>query len=57
MKKLLLMFVAVLAILIFVATVGAQGGLTYDTGFQVQNLDNSSTANIVITYYNKDGKL
>jgi hypothetical protein len=55
MKKLLLMFVAVLAILIFVATVGAQGGLTYDTGFQVQNLDSSSTANIVITYYNKDG--
>lgn len=55
MKKLLLVLIAALALLVFVATVGAQGGLSYDTGFQVQNLDSSNTANIVITYYNKDG--
>lgn len=49
--------VAVLALVLalVVPTVGAQG-ITYSSGFQVQNLS-GNTANISITFYNQDGSV
>ena len=54
MKKFsILLVLALLAA--FVVTPGASAqGITWTSGFQVQNLG-SSTANIVIKYYNQDG--
>jgi hypothetical protein len=40
-----------------VPTIAAQGpgGLTYSSGFQVQNLSDTNAATIVVTYYDKTG--
>ena len=54
MKKVsILLAMAVLASLMLVPAVSAQG-ITYTSGFQVQNLE-STTASITIAYYNQDG--
>jgi hypothetical protein len=53
MKKVLLL--ALVLSLIVVGSVYAQG-ITYNTGFQVQNLG-TGTATITITYYNQDGTI
>ncbi len=58
MKKLTLFLIVLAALLLVVPTIGAQGGLSnYDSGFQVQNLSGTDTANIVVTYYNQDGSV
>ncbi|HBY95638.1 MAG TPA: hypothetical protein DEP84_17070, partial [Chloroflexi bacterium] len=44
-----------LVLALIVPTVGAQG-ITYSSGFQVQNLS-GNTANISITFYNQDGSV
>jgi hypothetical protein len=54
MKRLcVLLAVAILATLVVVPAASAQG-ITYTSGYQVQNLENS-TATITIAYYNQDG--
>jgi hypothetical protein len=54
MKKFsILLVIALLATLFLVPGVSAQS-ITWTSGFQVQNLS-SSTANIVVKYYNQDG--
>jgi hypothetical protein len=53
MKKTL----ALVLLLVLVGSVVVSGqGITYDTGFQVQNLG-TAQANITITYYNQDGSV
>lgn len=52
-----LRFVLLAALLMTLAGTGlasAQGGVTYTSGFQVQNLA-STTANVVLDFYNQDG--
>lgn len=51
-------FFLILAFVIALAlpmSASAQGSLTYNSGFQLQNLDTDNTAAIVITFYNQDG--
>jgi len=50
-----LLIALALVLALIVPTVGAQG-ITYSSGFQVQNLS-GSTANISITFYNQDGSV
>jgi hypothetical protein len=54
MKK----FAALLALALLLALTAVpafgQGGIVYNTGFQVQNLG-TAEANVVVTYYNQDG--
>ena len=53
MKKTL----ALVLLLVLVGSVVVSGqGITYDTGFQVQNLG-TAQANITVTYYNQDGSV
>ena len=53
MKKIL----ALILLLVLVSSVVVSGqGITYDTGFQVQNLG-TAQANITVTYYNQDGSV
>jgi len=52
MKKLILLLV--LALLLVPAVASAQSPITYNSGFQVQNLS-GDTANILVAYYNEDG--
>jgi hypothetical protein len=54
-KKLGVLFVLLAAMLLVVPMAAAQ--LTYNAGFQVQNLSDTDTANITIVYYNKDGTI
>jgi hypothetical protein len=54
MKKLVVLLVVAAAMLLLVPFVGAQGGLSYDSGFQVQNLADVD-ANVTIEYYDQDG--
>lgn len=55
MKRLhLVIAIALLAALAIPLTASAQT-ITYNTGFQVQNLDASNSATIQITFYNQDG--
>ena len=56
MKKRIAIVLAVVLLLTFVGSVGADGPFTWDTGFQVQNLG-TATANITITYYRDDGSV
>jgi hypothetical protein len=53
MKKILVL--ALVLTLIVAGSAYAQG-ITYNTGFQVQNLG-TGTATITITYYNQDGTI
>lgn len=57
MKHLRLSIVfVVLAVLVIPVTASAQsGGLTYTAGIQIQNLDTSTAADVVVTFYNQDG--
>jgi uncharacterized protein YfiM (DUF2279 family) len=56
MKKLRLMLgLMMLLLLALPLAASAQSGITYDSGFQVQNLDASNKANITIVFYNQDG--
>jgi hypothetical protein len=54
MKKLGLALVVALLALAFVLPAASAQSITWTSGFQVQNLS-SSTASIVISYYNQDG--
>lgn len=49
-------FALILALLV-PAIASAQGGITYNSGFQVQNLDPSNDATVQVTFYNKDGSV
>lgn len=53
-KQLVLFFSLVVAALLIVPTVAAQP-VTYEAGFQVQNLSGSDDATVSISYYNQDG--
>jgi len=56
MKRLYILFsIALLVAVVMPMTVAAQ--ITYNSGFQVQNLDLNNIANIVITFYNQDGSI
>jgi hypothetical protein len=55
MKKLRIGFLGAVILALFMTTLAqAQGGFTWDSGFQVQNLS-SSTANVVIEYVDPSG--
>ena len=54
-KRLLYIFLTAALMLLVVPIVGAQPS-SYNTGFQVAN-QSSTTANIVVTYYNQDGSV
>ena len=54
-KRLLYIFLTAALMLLIVPIVGAQPS-SYNTGFQVAN-QSSTTANIVVTYYNQDGSV
>lgn len=56
MKKIALFLVVGLITLLLFSTAAAQPA-SYDSGFQVQNLSATDDANVVITYYNKDGSV
>jgi len=57
MKKLIVISTLLLALL-FMTVPAAFGQIaTYNTGFQVQNLSDTNTATIDITYYNQDGSV
>lgn len=54
MKRLsMILAIALLAALVIPLTVSAQ--ITYNAGFQVQNLDSANPATVTIVYYNQDG--
>jgi hypothetical protein len=55
MKKIVVLLALVAALLLVVQAVGAQGGLSYDSGFQIQNLDDTNDATVTIEYYDQDG--
>lgn len=55
-KQLVLFFSLVVAALLIVPTVAAQP-VTYEAGFQVQNLSGTDQATVSITYYNQDGSV
>jgi hypothetical protein len=54
MKKFVVVSVLLLAMLLMIVP-AAFGISTYNTGFQVQNLSDTNTANITIVYYTKTG--
>jgi len=54
MKKFALAVVAALLVAVFLAPATLAQSITWTSGFQVQNLSNS-TANIVVSYYNQNG--
>jgi len=54
MKKFSILLILALLAAFIVAPGASAQGITYTSGFQVQNLG-SSTANIVVKYYNQDG--
>jgi len=54
MKKLSLALVVALLIAAFLVPAASAQSITWTSGFQVQNLS-SSTASIVVSYYNQDG--
>lgn len=56
-NKLLLVVGVMLGVLLIAGVVLAQGGLTYSSAYQIQNLS-GSTANVAVSYYNQsDGLL
>jgi hypothetical protein len=58
MKRLYLGFIIALVVALAVPlAASAQGGITYDSGFQVQNLNTSEQATIEITFYNQNGSV
>ncbi|MCI0398876.1 MAG: hypothetical protein L0322_28640, partial [Chloroflexi bacterium] len=57
MKKVVVLLVLAAALLLLVPAAGAQGGLSYNAGFQVQNLSDTNDATINITYYDQDGSV
>jgi hypothetical protein len=54
MKKLSILLVVAMLATLFVLPVSAQS-ITWTSGFQVQNLSDTNTADILIYYYNQDG--
>lgn len=54
LKMWIVVALAVAALLLMAASLGAQGG-TWVSGVTVQNLSATSVANITITFYNQDG--
>lgn len=56
MRKLFILLVVALAMLLLVPGAGA-APTSYDSGFQVQNLSSTSSANIIITFYLQTGAI
>lgn len=56
MKKLIVIVLLAALALLLVPIAGAAPS-TYNSGFQVQNLSTTATANIVITFYNQNGSV
>jgi hypothetical protein len=56
LRMLTLLVALVLVLILIVPSVGAQQGITYSSGFQVQNLG-TGTATISISFYNQDGSV
>jgi hypothetical protein len=53
--KVILAAALLMAMLVMAIPANAQLGITWTTGFQVQNLSSSSVANITVTFYNQAG--
>lgn len=56
MKRLYLL-TAIALLVVMSIPLAASAQITYTSGFQVQNLDTSNNANIVITFYNQNGSV
>lgn len=56
MKKFLSIFVVLLLLTGILVSTASAGAFTYSSGIQVQNLSGTD-ANIIVTYYNKDGSV
>jgi len=57
MKKTSLLAIVAMLVMVVVLPASAQGGITWNSGFQVQNLSATAAADILIYYYNQDGTL
>jgi len=56
MKRVILLTAIVLLVIMSIP-LAASAQITYTSGFQVQNLDTSNVATILITFYNQDGSV
>ena len=57
MKRLNLLLAITLLVVLAIPLTASGQGITYNAGFQVQNLDTSNDATIQITFYNQDGSV
>ena len=53
MRKLIIVFSALLLTALVASSSFAQGSVSYSVGVQIKNLDNSNAANVTVTYYNQ----
>lgn len=57
MKRISLVTLAALVLVMIVPLLASAQAITYDSGFQVQNLDDAVAAQITIYFYNQDGSV